>query len=131
MEKNVEGILTRQKTLDEELKSVKETDTETREIVYPLNLRIDSLETKYMKFSEDMSELKAENRRLKKQIENMEQYSCKNNVIIYGIPQTQGEDVWRIVKTLGEKLEIKINKSEVAAAYCLPVKRDTDTQCDP
>ncbi len=127
MEKNVEEILTRLKNLDEELRTVKEIVTETREIVDPLILRIDSLETKYMELSEDMSELREENRMLKNQIETMEQYSRKNNVIIQGIPQTQGEDVRKIVKTLGEKLEIKINESEVAAAHRLPVKRDTDT----
>ncbi len=56
----------------------------------------------------------------------MEQYGRKNNVLIREIPRTQGENVRRIIKTLGEKLEIKINETEVAAAHRLPVKWDTE-----
>ncbi len=121
MDSKFDLITNQLKNLKEEMQNVKKI-TETREIVDPLSQRIEKLETHHETLQRNVEEIREENIRLEKQIEYIEKYSRKNNVIISGIPQKEKENPRNIVKELTKYLLIEIQDYDIAAAHRLPTK---------
>lgn len=69
----------------------------------------------------ESNKLKAENSQLLERIQDLEQYSRKNNVIIYGLNQEEGENLMEKLKILVTKLEVGIMDYDVGAIYKLPI----------
>ncbi len=72
-----------------------------------------------------MTSLKEENARLQEQMDNIENYSWKNNIIITGILWTREEEVRNVVLNTAAKLGVKINNDDITAAQRLPSKSQT------
>ncbi len=59
---------------------------------------------------------------MKIRLENLEQYSRRNNLLISGIPLKQNEKVKELVKNLVSKMQVPIKDLDIVAAHHLPTK---------
>lgn len=66
--------------------------------------------------------LHARNEELQSRVAELEQYSRKNNIEIRGVPETQGEDVVEIVKTIAEKIQIPVSEADLDVVHRVPAK---------
>lgn len=96
----------------------------------PVNEKIQKLIDKNTK---EVHELRNENMYLKNRIteleervEDGEQYSKKNNVIISGVPVQPNEDASEIVKKIASKCEIQIKEWDIVAAHRLQPRKNGD-----
>jgi hypothetical protein len=53
-----------------------------------------------------------------------EQYSRKNNIKFYGVPENKGEELLQTVNTVLDEVGEKIEKSDVLAMHRIPGKKD-------
>ena len=63
--------------------------------------------------------LKEELKAAQQKVNDLEQYSRRNCLIVSGLPETSGEDVSRLVKQLGEAAGVEINTIDIDAAHRL------------
>ncbi|XP_075741580.1 uncharacterized protein LOC142791307 [Rhipicephalus microplus] len=70
--------------------------------------------------------LRDENKKLSKQMCDLEQYSRLNNVELKGIPETKGEDCLAVVQVIGEKIGRPIADTDVDAAHRVPAKNGSN-----
>lgn len=76
------------------------------------------LTSKLREANERIEILEHTNKDLMKQIEYNERELKKNNIIIFGLEEEQGENIYeKVLKFFDEKLEKKILKSEINAAH--------------
>lgn len=62
---------------------------------------------------------------LKNRVRSLEQYSRKNNVEIYGIPETPKENAMELVKDVGTALGLEIQEADISIAHRVPAfKKD-------
>ncbi|KAI4459414.1 l1 transposable element-related [Holotrichia oblita] len=85
---------------------------------------IERYEVKFSEFKTQIDALKSENLSLKKECENkvdaLEQYSRKNNLRIYGLPEDVNEDVEAVVaSTLSTKLNMDVNPAFIEVCHRL------------
>lgn len=64
-------------------------------------------------------------------LEEANQYSRNKNVIIDGIPETQGENLLNIILILGQKVNMKIDPTDVQTLHRLPRKQKPNTKATP
>ncbi|XP_062604976.1 uncharacterized protein LOC134266766 [Saccostrea cucullata] len=122
------------------LLKIHEANAEKRETL--LNKRIDNLtkdvdrltmENETLK--EKLSETNKNNRELKKEMDQLndlatfatvkanynEQYSRKNNIKVYGVQETEDEDIIEVVKSvLKEKGDVEVNECDIVACHRIP-----------
>ncbi|XP_046688851.1 uncharacterized protein LOC124374730, partial [Homalodisca vitripennis] len=84
--------------------------------------------------SKELKRVLAENTQLKKEnqelrgdisglhvrVRNLEQYSRRQNVEIDGIPETQGENVLRVLESVAEAVGVELKKENIVAAHRIP-----------
>lgn len=68
----------------------------------------------------ELTDLKKENQFLKQEIEDLQQYSRRNNIEINGIPERNGENVSNIVTKIAETLGVKLNESSIDDCHRVP-----------
>lgn len=69
--------------------------------------------------------LTSKNAALEKRINDMEQYSRKNNVEIKGIPFTKGENCVAIVQAIGDKIECPVSRCDLDIVHRVPTASNT------
>ncbi len=70
--------------------------------------------------SQRIESLEKENEWLHTRTEGIEAHTRKNNIVLSGLPVTEREDLRMVVKKLAEKMEIKINETDICAIHRLP-----------
>lgn len=60
-------------------------------------------------------------------VEDSENYSRRNNIVIYGIPEKQDENVIETAVAACEAVEVKIESHEIDAAHRLPQRNKTSS----
>lgn len=113
MEEKLEAILI-------ELRDIKNAVKETNTKFDLLTAKVTNLEEQYENITEEVKTLKNENTRLRQNLEVLEQYSRNNNMIISGIPEQKGENLYGLFSTLAAKLKIEYDKSDIDTAHRLP-----------
>lgn len=91
---------------------------------------IDNFNTKMSEFSvalkkidfleKKIVDLEKENSLLTAEVEDLQQYSRKNNLEINGIPQRNGENVMNIVKNIGNLVGVDISQNCIDACHRVP-----------
>ncbi|KAH7933881.1 hypothetical protein HPB49_018818 [Dermacentor silvarum] len=66
--------------------------------------------------------LSAKNEALEKKVADLEQYSRLNNVEIKGVPVTQNEDCFSIVKTIGNAIGFPVSPSDLDVVHRVATK---------
>lgn len=125
-------------TLEDIMKKLLEIEKNNSQMEVSFNLSYESMNEKIedntgavKKQTEEMSkclktinDLMTENKMLKEKINDLEnrldeqeQYSRRNTIEIYGIPQDKNEDVVQIVKEVGKVLDFEITKPMIDACH--------------
>ncbi|XKL69204.1 hypothetical protein PGB90_006973 [Kerria lacca] len=100
---------------------------------------IKELKTTVGKLSNDFDELKQEQNEIQEEVDAMgkdlhstnrrlndlEQQSRKNNIIINGVPESKDENVYEIIEKIGTALEESLEKNDIAIAHRIPSRRGT------
>lgn len=89
------------------------------------NQSVEELEAENKRLKEENCALMSKNAALEKRINDMEQYSRKNNIEIKGIPFTKGEDCLAIVQTIGDKIGCLLTRSDVDIVHRVPSASNT------
>ncbi|CAF1529495.1 unnamed protein product [Didymodactylos carnosus] len=75
---------------------------------------------------EQISGLTVELDRTKSHLNDLEQYGKRKDLLIYGIPVKNDENLYTTVMELGNALGIKLNRNDFYATHRLPAKRTGD-----
>ena len=59
----------------------------------------------------------------KDKLDDIEQYTCRQNLIFEGIPGSEDEDINKTIIQLVEKLDLKITDQDISIAHRLPSKK--------
>ena len=111
----------------------KEILTEVSEIKQSINFmsaKFDEIHEEISKVKEEMKVIKKENIMLKEENENLsfrlneaEQYSRRENIVIYGIPDTQGENLYEIVKSISKVTGAENYDDDISITHRLPTSK--------
>ena len=71
--------------------------------------------------------LKAKVEELESKVENLENYSRNNNIVVYGVPIQENEDPLDLAVNLGKVVGYEINSKDIDTAHRLPSKKITQT----
>lgn len=82
--------------------------------------RFETLEEDVLGMADDVDNCKKENLRLRERLVSLEQYSWKNNLLISGIPVSQGKNIHEIVKAMAASMGIAVNESDMDIVHRLP-----------
>ena len=99
---------------------------------------VQKLDTKMDQITGQIEDIKKENEDLKSKVEHLsnqnkiltesvndlQQYSRKDNLIINGIPTVENEDVREQVKLVAKALNIVLHDSDICTAHRLPSRKD-------
>lgn len=65
------------------------------------------------KLSEKYTSLENDNVKLRSELNDLQQYSRRNNVEIKGIPEVEGENLLGLVTKIGMRLDVRIDPADV------------------
>ncbi|KAI5643162.1 hypothetical protein NE865_04884 [Phthorimaea operculella] len=112
-------------TLVADVHGIKEDIKEIKQSAATTSSRIDEVETRITqveKSHEDVNDLKIKISELEEDLQAKEQWLRANNVEIKGIPQTQNENLFDILKKLGDKIAYPVPKSLVNFITRVPTR---------
>ena len=115
---------------DELKKAIEETRDDLKSEIGGIHARLSELETENQKMGEDVGELRRENEDLISRLQQMEDYSRRDNLGISGLGKENEEtyeDLVEKVKELGTSLGVPINDYDIAACHRLPTNRNEET----
>ena len=69
--------------------------------------------------------MKTENKKLRQEVENLQQYTRRNNVVISGIKYEEGENLFELIRKCADDVNVKIEPQDIDIAHRLPKRRDT------
>lgn len=92
-----------------------------------LKVQNDSLCAELDKLKVDNNNLRADVSLVNAQLHELQQYSRINNLLVSGIPVTQGENVYDVLKNLAEVLGTPYQRSDICTAHRLKVRK-TDSR---
>lgn len=85
---------------------------------------IDDLRSELSKRDEIINNLQEQLKRIhsnfEEEVEEISQYSRRNNIEIHGIPELPQENVYNLVSDIGKALECNINKKDIDVAHRVP-----------
>ena len=118
-----------------EISSIKETVEGMKHQMISINEKMSQLTTEVGELKEDVEKCKTEsehihyeNAKLKTRLNDLEQYSRINNVIIKGIPYMANENLRTTVAKIATHLKININNNDIQVVHRLPSKHADKTQ---
>lgn len=112
------------KQLVKDIGEIKKTVTSTDSKLDTLTEKINGIERENEELKKKVEQLTIQNITLSKNMNNLEQYSRKDNVIINGIPQMQNENVYEWVKLVADKLDVTLYEYDISTAHRLPARGD-------
>ena len=99
---------------------------------------VDFISKQYDKHCEEMQELRDENKVLRNKVTDMEykldelnQYSRKNNILFDDIKEQKGEDTDELVIAQCDKLGIAVDKTNIVTSHRLPTKHNVPNKPRP
>lgn len=99
------------------------------QLVQAQNEKIERLEKQLEEQRQENTELRGDLKNARDDVDDLQQRSRINNIIINGIPEAKGEDVYRLVENIGDKLGISNPASHVQVAH--RVKTTTTGKAKP
>lgn len=129
----MDGINAKLDRVLSELESIKTKLAEVREVkklvekLSALPGRVETLEEDYFEITKEMDEYWEENCKTAARLDDLEQYSRLNNVIISGVPYSKDERVRDLVKTVAQGLKIEVDDRDLDIVHRLPSKFEVPT----
>lgn len=113
------------KSIKSELSELKVSQEMTNQLLNTLSGKVQALESRVNKMEKTTNEvpiLQAEITRLNQELEIRDQWSRANNVEIRGVPQKNNENLYDIVKKIGQLCNFSINKDEISYIARIPTR---------
>lgn len=107
------------KPLVNEIQSIKKLMEETNNNVSRMAGQMNNLEQENSHLKKQFSHLQNENAELKLRVEELEQYTRKDNVLISGIPYSTQENLREKVRYLADKMGVKLAEQEINTTHRL------------
>ncbi|KAK5644647.1 hypothetical protein RI129_005947 [Pyrocoelia pectoralis] len=92
---------------------------ENNKLLKDQDARINSCLERIDSLSQQNTHLQKENAELKRQINEQNQYSRKNSLEIFGVPEIKDENVIRTVQVIAQSLGVNLDKQRIDAAHRL------------
>ena len=105
------------------MKGIKTTVDSTKSSVDSINKKMETISEDQVKLKSDVAFLVEENYNLKNQLNQLEQYQKKSNLIINGIPENENETLNEKIKNLAKKIDVNLKEFDIIAAHRLHAKR--------
>ena len=109
-----------------DMEDMKKENQKIKELMESVNEKNNELEKKVNKLENNLQSSIEQGNILKKKLEetikiheNLEQYSRKLNLEIYGIPEKEGEDIEGIVLNLAKCLNVNLEPEDIDIAHCM------------
>ena len=120
--RNIENQVKELFILNEEIKNAQIKVTESHEF---FSNKFDELERENKKKNENIKELKEtidilteKNKSLTSNVDELEQYSCKNCLLLHGVQENENENTDDIIlKAISEELSIEIKENDLDRAH--------------
>ncbi|XP_046671014.1 uncharacterized protein LOC124361022 [Homalodisca vitripennis] len=123
LRKDLKGIET---NLGKSINTAFEEIRETKSLVSKHNEEMAALLELLNKLTVENSELKNRVSMLESRMEDNEQYSRRDTIVIHGVPVEKGEQVLEVVKSVGKALDLTIDNSMVSACHRLRSRDGAD-----
>lgn len=111
------------------LAKINDSKEEVKKEIQSFGMRLDKMEKQNEEDRRELERIREENSDLNRRIEELEQYSRKNNIIISGIPKKEmerEEELMERVKEIAEKLKVKLETHDICALHRLPTRKKTE-----
>lgn len=92
--------------------------------VETLATNIESIKSENENLKEKVENLMEENKLINQQLNNLEQYTRKGNIIISSIPCFDQEDAIQIVYRIAERVKVELFEYNICNAHRLPMDND-------
>lgn len=91
-----------------------------------LNEKVSELQEENVKQKKMIFELKEENSNLKMIVNNVEQLTQADSVILYGLPRSKEVSDFSVIKNVGDQLNIAVNEGDVSDIFRIGSQPDDD-----
>ena len=108
--------------LIEDVKEVKELGRKTNTSIEGVLEEMRKLKEENENMKSIIGEIKEENRRLKMHINELDQYGKKSNIIVYGVPYQENENLRNEIIRIAASMETELNDGDISAVHRLPSK---------
>lgn len=106
--------------IDEDLRGVITRVDKVESTQSAISSRVSSLDKSQKIVKEEMTSLKSTVESARSTIEHLEDYGRRNTIEVHGVPLTEEENLFEIIKDLGKALNVKIEDHNIDALHRLP-----------
>ncbi|PSN52762.1 hypothetical protein C0J52_07490 [Blattella germanica] len=117
------------KSVCETLTEVKNEVCELKKTVEFVSEKFDSLKSEILALKDEVktvkseiTSLKSENLLLRFQMQDLQQYSRRGNIVINGIPETSNENVYDVLDNVADIIQAKDLNNSISVAHRLPTR---------
>lgn len=107
-----------------------ENINDVKKLITDQDLKISNCEGELLHVKEENSKMSRDLKKMERDIRDLEQYSHRNNLIIYGIPEDKGENIYYVMRRLAHALQF-INWSENLIDAVHRMGKTTDSKPRP
>ena len=118
------SLLAEIKSMIQDIKEIKETVTTTASKINTLSTKVENIETENAVLKVKIEALTIQNQTLNSVVNELHQYSRKNNVIINGVPVTENEDMRKVANEVASALNVTLQEYDICAVHRLPSRPD-------
>lgn len=116
------------KLIKSEISSIKDSLNMAHDLIHGFSEKVKGLESKIInleKVAEEVPALRLEINRLNNELHDRDQWARVNNIEIRGIPQKKNEDLYEIVKKIGDTSNFPIKKEDINYIARIPTRVTT------
>ncbi|XP_022203516.2 uncharacterized protein LOC111060178 [Nilaparvata lugens] len=89
------------------------------------------LQTQCANLKKQNSDLSSDLWRVKQELRDIQQYSRSKNLEFLGIPQTEGEDVYEMLKTVAACIGQRYSRADISVAHRVPLTKSSKLKYPP
>lgn len=107
------------KAMIEDIKTIKATVAKTDQTINLFTSQISQLQQDNTQLKDKVEALTRQNEELSRKLNDLDQYSRVDNVLINGIPYTEEENVVNVVKNIAKHLQVNLEDHDINTAHRL------------
>lgn len=113
-----------QASIKEDISEIRKEVTELKKSVEFMADKFENYSLEFEKVNNSILQIQEENKVLRFELDQMQQYSRRDNVILNGIPETNGECVYEIIKQITNMIGAKADYiDDISIAHRIPTKK--------
>lgn len=107
-------------------KAINDSKEELKDEIKDIKVRLEVIEQENHEIKEEVSEARYENEILRNRIQQLEEYSRIENIVIHGIEEEENEtedDLVAQIQEIGKSLGVNIEKYDISTCHRLPTNK--------